>query len=68
MNRVNVYDYIEGTEVFRAECELIECLPSGGPEYVQAQIYLTMCGRFWAGGGSAPLVLLTTANQGPVRA
>jgi hypothetical protein len=62
-NRVRVYDYVEGHEVFRAECELTECFPDGGPEYVQAQAYLTLCGRYWAGGGAAPMVLLETAVQ-----
>jgi hypothetical protein len=63
MIRVRVYDYDErDNEIFRCECELRECIDPRDPEYLDANLYLGQCGRFWVGGGASPLVLLTLSN------
>lgn len=62
---VKIFDYdpVNG-EVFRAECDLHECFPDdsrdvvGNSEFLIALGELQRSGRYWVGGGAAPLVLL----------
>jgi hypothetical protein len=60
---IKLYDCECGQETLRAECELIECFPDGvaDPEYHAALAELKKTGRFWIGGGAAPLALLIGA-------
>lgn len=58
---VKIYDVNGyGEETLRSECDLLECFPDGAldDEYLQALAELRDAGRFWVGGGAAPLVLL----------
>lgn len=56
--RVRIYDVdAEGSETFRATCELRDCFPVDD-DYYNAMSELTRSGRYWGGGGAAPLVLL----------
>jgi hypothetical protein len=62
---VKIFDYdpVAG-EVFRAQCDLHECFPddsrdpNGVSEFLVALGELNRSGRYWVGGGAAPLVLL----------
>lgn len=58
--RVNVFDVNAcGEETLRCVCDLADCFPDDmGDEYEQARVELRDAGRFWIGGGAAPLVLL----------
>jgi hypothetical protein len=64
--RVKIFDVDQdtGAETYREHCELIECFPDGrgDPEYWDAVTELVQGpGRYWVGGGAAPLVLLMLA-------
>ena len=59
--KVKVYDYdASGNETVRTECcTLWDCFPDeDDPEYHSALTVLQREGRYWTGGGAAPLVLL----------
>jgi hypothetical protein len=61
--RVRIYDCDEaGNETLRCECELGECFPDHpmqhSDEYYTALNELKKVGRYWTGGGEAPLVML----------
>ena len=60
--RVNTYEVLaDGTERLTAEnVELAECFPGpeNGDESILAQFELDRAGRYWGGGGAAPLFLL----------
>jgi hypothetical protein len=64
--RVKIYDVDQatGAEEFRDECELVEAFGDGNadPEYYKAIVELATVGRYWAGGGAAPLVRLVRAG------
>ena len=63
--RVKVYDYTDnGAETYRDEYELVECFGDGkaDPDYRPALTELATVGRYWIGGGAAPLVLLMRAG------
>ena len=61
--RVKVFDYDkDGTETLRSECELRECFPDDEEEYHTVFVTLTKDGRYWTGGGAAPLVMLKKVN------
>lgn len=51
--------YDEGS-TFVAECDLTDCFPDfqDDMDYFHALDELSRVGRFWAGGGAAPLALL----------
>ena len=63
---VKLYDCDQNgtTETFRAQCELIECFPDApdDPEYQLALAELKRAGRYWVGGGAAPLTLLIATH------
>ena len=40
------------------ECELRDAFPDDDSEYEAALAELTTVGRYWAGGGAAPLFML----------
>lgn len=54
----------DGTETERSVCDLHECFPNdsrdcnGTSEFLVALRELQSTGRYWAGGGASPLVLL----------
>lgn len=57
--RVKVFDVnAYGEETLEAECDLRDCFPDGGDDYTRAFVELRDCGRFWTGGGAAPLFKL----------
>ncbi len=56
--RVNVYDG-ETMEQTGSNVLLIDCFPDDLDEQAAAMAVLKRDGRYWAGGGAAPLVLLT---------
>lgn len=59
--KVKIYDVADdGTETFRAECFLGEAFEDHA-EYQNAWFELLRSGRYWLGGGAAPLVLLMRA-------
>ena len=65
--KVKVYDISHnGDETFRAECDHSECFPNdqgyNDDESEIALDQLRTSGRYWAGGGAAPLVLLMRAE------
>ena len=57
--RVNVFDVAEdGTETVTAENVILsDCFPGieNDDEYHTAHLNLDKCGRYWCGGGAAPL-------------
>jgi hypothetical protein len=59
---VKIYDIDDnGNETFRSLCDLRECFPIGpdtSAEYIVAHDELDRVGRYWVGGGAAPLVLM----------
>lgn len=60
--QVRIYDTDEtGNEFYRAQCDHSECFPDTDEAY-KALEYLRAQGRYWIGGGSAPLVLITRAE------
>lgn len=63
--RVKIYDYTDnGAEVYRDEAELVDVFGDGkaDPDYRPALVELATVGRYWIGGGAAPLVLLMRAG------
>ena len=63
--RVRIYDYTDdGAEVYRREAELVDVFGDGkaDPDYYKAGMELATVGRYWIGGGAAPLVLLMRAG------
>lgn len=58
--KVKIYDHdANGTEMPPREAHLWECFPDDNdPEYQLALDALKRDGRYWTGGGAAPLVLL----------
>ena len=57
--RVRCYDVDEdGGERLRTECELDECYPDDPETLARASNELERAGRYWDGGGAAPVVLL----------
>lgn len=57
--RVKIYDFDDkGNEILRGESSLRDCFPSDAQEQYIAALSLRTYGRYWAGGGAAPLVLL----------
>jgi hypothetical protein len=59
--RVNVYDHDQNTgeESLQARnVDLEECFPNDRVAYYTAREELERAGRYWVGGGAAPLVLL----------
>jgi hypothetical protein len=65
--KVRIYDIERetGAETFTGECELIEAFGDGArdPEYYEAFREIASVGRYWLGGGAAPLVLLMSAER-----
>lgn len=56
---VKIYDIEDGgAEVLRCEALLADAIERDDPEYRQALAELERAGRYWAGGGAAPFVLL----------
>ena len=58
---VRVYDVApDGAQTYRGEYELLETFGDGAadPEYRLARSELARTGRYWLGGGAAPLILL----------
>lgn len=63
--QVDIFDVDQdtGTETFRCRAPLRECFPDPeDEEYHKAANYIDDCGRYWAGGGAAPLVRLVRAR------
>lgn len=58
---VKIIDVANGIETTRSECDLRECFPDDETEYYVAKGALNKEGRYWTGGGAAPLVLLMKA-------
>ena len=57
--RVKLFDIDDsGRETFRCECDLDDCFDGGDGEASVAHAELSQIGRYWTGGGAAPLVLL----------
>jgi hypothetical protein len=57
--QVKIYDYPEnGAETLRGVSTLRDCFPDDAQERRAAELSLRTYGRYWAGGGAAPLVLL----------
>jgi len=60
--KVKIFDYTDGSETpvlsEGGECDLRECFPDDDEEYQAALDALKAEGRYWTGGGAAPLVLL----------
>lgn len=57
---VRIYDYDDqGNQTFRGEANVFDCFPDNPEESRRARFELEKAGRYWAGGGAAPLVLLT---------
>jgi hypothetical protein len=48
----------DGTEVFERYSELRDCFPEDDIGYEEAYYEIGQVGRFWVGGGAAPLFLL----------
>ncbi len=58
--RVKIYDVAEnGSEIFRSQCDHSECFPDDDNESAECLRRLQCDGRYWTGGGAAPLTLLT---------
>ena len=60
--KVRLYDYTEHGEVYRCTCDLAECFPDDDAELRAAVSELSTTGRYWTGGGAAPIVLLMRAT------
>jgi len=61
---VTIYDLdANDIEQLRCTCQLDECFPDDQDEREAAAWELQRCGRYWAGGGAAPAVLLTLASR-----
>lgn len=60
--KVKIFDHAAEThiETYRATADLRDCLPDD-EEYEVARHELNVVGRYWIGGGAAPLVLLLRA-------
>lgn len=59
---VRLYDVDkDGNETFRAQCDHAECFDNAD-DAARALDTLRRDGRYWAGGGAAPLVLLMRAS------
>jgi hypothetical protein len=59
--RVRIYDVDQhGNQTPSGECELVEAFGDGraDPDFLPAADELARAGRYWLGGGAAPLVLL----------
>jgi hypothetical protein len=58
---VRIYDYAhKGTwPVLRGTADLAEAIPDPD-ERARAEKYLKLVGKYWLGGGAAPLVLICT--------
>ena len=62
--QVRIYDIDDkDNETFRAQCELRDCFPDDDSEFEAALDYLCRVGRYYAGGGAAPLTLLMLADR-----
>jgi hypothetical protein len=63
---VKIYDIDAdtGAETFRCVAFLADALPTDDDEYGPARDELSRVGRYWIGGGAAPLVLLVRAGEG----
>lgn len=59
--KVRIYDYETGEEVYRCTCDVAECFPDDDDTLRAAVSELMTTGRYWAGGGAAPVVLLVRA-------
>lgn len=59
--RIYAVNQDTGIETFADECRLDEAIERGDPEYYRALVELTKVGRYWIGGGAAPLSLLMRA-------
>jgi hypothetical protein len=60
--RIKIYDYTDAEgEIFRCEAWLDEALDNDAEEIAYATNGLSTTGRYWAGGGASPIVLLMRA-------
>lgn len=63
--RVRIYDFPNndlGNEVFRCESDLRDVYDEDG-DYYAAMAVLQQDGRYWDGGGAAPLVVLRRVRE-----
>ena len=62
---VKIYDINQdtGEQTFRAVAYLADAMASDDDEYSAARAELQRSGRYWVGGGAAPLVLLMRTTQ-----
>lgn len=64
--RVRVLDYPEGgAETLRCVCDLADCFPDDPEEQRHARAEIERAGRYWTGGGAAPLVLIMPVRDAP---
>jgi hypothetical protein len=62
--QVRIYDIDEkGNETSRGESDLRECFPDDNNEFGHAFAYLRQFGRYYAGGGAAPFILLINTDR-----
>jgi len=57
--KVRILDYDARGETLRGVADLRDCFPDDDEEMQRALRELANAGRYWTGGGAAPLVLLT---------
>lgn len=60
--KVNLYT-ADAAEPFARNVELCEALADDDAETARAIHELNTAGRYWVGGGSAPLILMTRSGQ-----
>jgi len=58
--RIKITDDNEATW---RECDLRDAFPDDDEEYEAAHAELTQTGRYWAGGGAAPLMLIMRVRE-----
>lgn len=66
--KVNTYEIDDKTGEERLHCAnvtLLDCFPEGGKdeEYLLAHFELDRHGRYWGGGGAAPLFLIMRIKE-----
>ena len=61
--KVKTYEITaNGSEIFLAHCDHSDCFPDDDAEREECLRRLRCDGRYWAGGGAAPLTLLMRAE------